>query len=361
MNQQHLFKALGTILVLLGIYIFFRYLLIWLMPFFIAYVIVSMLEPLMDVINKKLKLSSKLSALLVMFSFYVIVLSTVGIGIFELMNISAQAVLTLPEWISATLLPSLVDVVRQAEVMAFNILPSLSSDTFEPLYRLLESSESLLVALTPNILIVVQNLVTKIPTILISFIITIVISFFLALDFKMIKAFVWHQLNHDVQQFLIHFNTKFASTVLKMGRSYALILSITFIQLFIGLSILRVEFAFWIALGIALFDILPVVGTGGIVLPWAVISLIYGNTFLGIGLFVLYGVITVVRQVVEPKIIGDQVGLHPVVTILSMILGLNILGVIGLFGFPIVISILVKLQEEGKFQWFKPLKSSKEV
>lgn len=361
MNQTHLNKALGTIIVLLGLYVFFRYLLGWLAPFFIAFIIVSLLQPLIKALSIKAKLKPKLSAFLVVLAFYIVVISTIGIGIFELMNQSTQMLLTFPEWVSQVVLPSLIDILQQAEIMLFRVLPQMSLDTFAPLYRLLESSESLLVALTPNLLIIGQNLVTRIPIILISTIVTIVLSFFLAIDFDMIKTFVWHQLNKDVQQFLIHFNHKFASTVFKMGRSYALILSVTFIQLFVGLLILRVDYAFWIALGIALFDILPVVGTGGIVLPWAVISLIYGNTYLGIGLFVLYAIITVVRQIVEPKIIGDQVGLHPVVTILLMILGVNILGVIGLFGFPIVISILVKLQEEGKFKWFKPIPTNEEV
>lgn len=361
MNQNHLFKALGILLVLVGLYVFVRYVLIWLMPFFIAFILVSLLQPLIKSLHHNAKLKKSHAALIVMISFYVLVLSTVGIGLFELLNQSASIVLEFPVWISEVVLPSLIDVVQQAERLLFSYMPNMSVDTFEPIYRLLESSESLLVALTPNLLVIAQSMITRIPAFLISTILTIVISMFLAIDFDMIKAFVWHQLNKDVQQFLIHFNHKFASTVFKMGRSYALILSVTFIQLFIGLMILRVEFAFWIAFGIALFDILPVVGTGGIVLPWAIISLVYGNTYLGVGLFILYGVITVVRQIVEPKIIGDQVGLHPIVTILSMILGVNLLGVVGLFGFPIVISILVKLQEEGKFKWFKPLNSSKEV
>jgi sporulation integral membrane protein YtvI len=361
MNQSHLNRALGTIIILLGLYVFFRYLLGWLLPFFIAFTIVSLLQPLIKALAIKAKIKTELSAFLVVLSFYIILISTIGIGLFELMNQSTQMLLSFPDWVSQVVLPSLIDITQQAENMLFRFLPQMSLDTFAPVYRLLESSESLLVAITPNLLIIGQDMLTRIPVILISTIVTIVLTFFLAIDFDMIKAFVWHQLNKDVQQFLIHFNNKFASTVFKMGRSYALILSVTFIQLFIGLLILRVEYAFWIALGIALFDILPVVGTGGIVLPWATIALIYGNTYLGIGLFVLYGVITVVRQIVEPKIIGDQVGLHPVVTITSMILGVNILGVIGLFGFPIVLSILVKLQEEGKFKWFKPIPSSKEV
>lgn len=361
MNQNQLNKALGTIIVLLGLYAFFRYLLGWLLPFFIAFTIVSLLQPIIKTLSLKAKIKPRLSAFLVVFVFYVLVLSTIGIALFELLNQSTELLLSIPRWMSQMVLPSLIELLQQAESVLFRILPQLSVDTFAPLYQLLESTESLLVALTPNLLVIGQNMLTKIPLLLISTIVTIVLSFFLAIDFNMIKAFVWNQFNKDVQQFLIHFNNKFASTVLKMGRSYALILSVSFIQLFIGLLILRVEFAFWLAFGIALFDILPVVGTGGIVLPWAIVSLVYGNTYLGFGLLVLYAIITIVRQIVEPKIIGDQVGLHPIVTILSMILGVNILGVIGLFGFPIVISILVKLQEEGKFKWFKPISSDKEV
>ena len=94
-------------------------------------------------------------------------------------------------------------------------------------------------------------------------------------------------------------------------------------------------------------DILPVLGTGGIMIPWGIISLIMGKWVLGLGLLALYLIITVIRNIIEPKIVGHQVGLHPVVTLLSMLAGLQLFGIIGLFGFPITLSLLKNLNDRG--------------
>lgn len=88
-------------------------------------------------------------------------------------------------------------------------------------------------------------------------------------------------------------------------------------------------------------------GTGGIIIPWAVISLIQGNIFLGCGLLILYIAITIIRNIVEPKIVGSQLGLHPVVTLASMFVGLQVFGGLGLFGMPITLSLLKHLNDNG--------------
>lgn len=111
-----------------------------------------------------------------------------------------------------------------------------------------------------------------------------------------------------------------------------------------------IENALLIALIIALFDILPVLGTGGVMIPWMVIAFIQGNLQLGFGLLAVYGVVTVVRNIVEPKIVGGQLGLHPVVTLASMFVGASLLGAVGLFGFPIALSLLNYLNEEGELK-----------
>ena len=142
-------------------------------------------------------------------------------------------------------------------------------------------------------------------------------------------------------------------TLIKCILSYALILFITFSEIAIGLTVLRVPNAILIAVCIAIFDILPVLGTGGIMIPWAIISLITGDFFRGFGLLILYLLITVIRNIVEPKIVGHQVGLHPVVTLASMLAGLNLFGIIGLFGFPITLSLLKNLNDRGVIRLFK--------
>src|SRR5699024_9383370 len=120
-----------------------------------------------------------------------------------------------------------------------------------------------------------------------------------------------------------------------------------FVELAIGLSIIGVDRAVLIALGIAVFDILPVLGTGGIMLPWAAIRALAGDYRMAISLFVVYLIITVIRNIIEPKIVGQQIGLHPVVTLISMFVGLQLFGAVGLFGLPITLSLLRNLNDNG--------------
>jgi len=95
------------------------------------------------------------------------------------------------------------------------------------------------------------------------------------------------------------------------------------------------------------------VGTGGIIIPWGVIAIVMGDLPLGLGMFALYLFVTVVRNTIEPKIIGQQVGLHPVATLVSMFLGTKLLGIVGLFGFPITLVILKQLNDTGKIKLYK--------
>ena len=128
---------------------------------------------------------------------------------------------------------------------------------------------------------------------------------------------------------------------------------VTFCELTVGLFLLGVKGPWFIAFMIAVFDIMPVLGTGGILIPWTIISLAMGNFFFAAGMFILYLIVTIVRSSIEPKIIGDQVGLHPVATLMSMYLGTKLLGVIGLLGFPISLVILKQLNDSGKLKLFK--------
>ena len=136
-------------------------------------------------------------------------------------------------------------------------------------------------------------------------------------------------------------------------RSYALIMSITFVELSVGLGIIGVDYFILVALAIAIFDILPVLGTGGIMIPWAVITAILGDYPMALKLIVLYLIITVVRNIIEPKIVGGQIGLHPVVTLASMFVGVQLLGAVGLFGFPIGLSLLRYLNDTGVIRIFR--------
>ena len=98
--------------------------------------------------------------------------------------------------------------------------------------------------------------------------------------------------------------------------------------------------------GSPVFDILPVLGTGGILLPWAAILLIMKNHGLAFGILLLYLVILVVRNMLEPRIVGKQIGLHPLATLAALFLGLKLLGLAGLIIFPVALTVVVNFTKE---------------
>ena len=125
---------------------------------------------------------------------------------------------------------------------------------------------------------------------------------------------------------------------------------ITFIALLVGLNILHVKFSVFIALGIALVDILPVVGSGIIMIPWSIISFISGDNEIGKGIAILYVILLVSRQFIEPYIMGKNIGVRPLYTFLATIMGSVLLGPVGILIGPlaaIVISSILKVRNNG--------------
>ena len=126
----------------------------------------------------------------------------------------------------------------------------------------------------------------------------------------------------------------------RLGKQYlraCLLLGLlTFLQMFIGLALLRIPYAFILAVFIAVVDFLPLLGTGIILIPWAAVSLLMGEIRLGIGLLVLYAVSSVIRQILEPKLVGEGLGLHPLLSLVAMYAGLKLFGIWGMILAPLV-------------------------
>lgn len=123
-----------------------------------------------------------------------------------------------------------------------------------------------------------------------------------------------------------------------------------YIVTLIGLLILRIDYAVIIALGIAFLDLLPLFGAGLIMVPWAVIALVSEDYFVAVGMLVVWGIGQLVRQLIQPKIVGDSVGLAPLPTLFLLFLGFEFGGVLGMIiAVPIGI-IVVSLYEEGLFK-----------
>ncbi|UOE95299.1 sporulation integral membrane protein YtvI [Alkalihalobacillus sp. LMS39] len=132
-------------------------------------------------------------------------------------------------------------------------------------------------------------------------------------------------------------------------RAQFILISMTAVVNFIGLLILNVEQALTIALILGVVDLLPYLGTGLILVPWGIYSIVTGNLFLGFGLLILYGLTVTLRQVAEPKVLSSSLGLNPLTTLISLFVGLQLFGFIGLFIGPVLLILFLSLYKAKVF------------
>ena len=208
----------------------------------------------------------------------------------------------------------------------------------------------------------------QIPSVLIAVVITLVASCFMTTEFPRVMAFFRLQVPERRRNDLDRAKVLLKSSLGKMGKAYALIMLVTFIEMSIGLTVLRLigvfqsNYIIMIAIVTAIIDIVPVLGTGTVLIPWAAYSLITGSFGMGVGLIVIYIAITVIRQVIEPKLVAGQLGLSPVVTIAALYFGLKLFGVLGMLITPILVIMLKLLNDEGIIHlWRSPARARKEA
>lgn len=188
--------------------------------------------------------------------------------------------------------------------------------------------------------------IAGIPGLIIKLILCIISCFFFLLDYDKIMAFFVGLVPKEKEQSFETIKWYVKNTLLVYIRSYSLLFLMTYVELSIGFQILGIPYAPIIGLMVAIFDILPVLGTGGILLPWTVILLVMKNIPMGIGMFVLYLIITVIRNTMEPKLVGKQIGLHPLATMISLYVGLNVIGFWGMLIFPTTLAVLSSMKRE---------------
>ncbi|MEG1773630.1 MAG: AI-2E family transporter [Oscillospiraceae bacterium] len=227
--------------------------------------------------------------------------------------------------------------------------------TVGELFDLVSASTGELVStLSASLLSFLTTQLKKLPLFLIGFVFMIVTSFYIGMDYSRITGFLIRQIPRRFRALTLDIKDFLVSCLLKILRAYLILMAITFAELSLGLWALGID-GFWKIAGvIALLDILPLIGSGAVLVPWGVYHLIGGATPLGLGLLILYGVLTVVRNLLEPRIIGDQLGLHPVVTLAAMFFGLRVFGFAGIFLAPIAALLLRYLNAIGKLRLYRP-------
>lgn len=193
----------------------------------------------------------------------------------------------------------------------------------------------------------------QIPSVFAAILIGIIACFFITCDYDGFTKMIKENISEEHEKAIIKTKRLLGDILGKMLKSYATLIFITFCEVSIGLNILKLigfyDGGYIIAISIltAVVDILPVLGTGTVLVPWAVFNLFTGNIGMGIGLIVLYALITVIRQILEPRLVSMNVGMHPVVTLAGMYLGVRLFGVMGIFILPITFFLVKALNDEG--------------
>ena len=226
--------------------------------------------------------------------------------------------------------------------------PALSSTLSMVLESALSSLQNLVSQISTAAVSLVSGIATGVPNLVLSLLAMIFTTIFLVGDYERIRGFVDTYIPKSMMRVLDKVRFYMTDTLFVVIRSYILIMLVTFVELSILFSIFGIQKAFLKAALIALFDIMPILGTGGIMIPWFVISFALGHTALGLKLLFIYIVVTVVRNYVEPRIVGAQLDLHPIITLVSMFVGLRLFGFWGLFGLPVGISFFWKERKQSQ-------------
>ncbi len=218
--------------------------------------------------------------------------------------------------------------------------------------QFLKGISSVITSMIPN----VYGAVAAVPDVVIFIIITILSTFFMTKDHYYIKGFVKAQLSDTIIDKVVVMQEGLIQAVGGYIKTQFILMSITFTICLVGLFILGQPYTLLLALVIAIIDALPVFGSGTILIPCGFYNIIVGNYSLGLGLIIIYGVIFVMRQTMEPRILANQIGVYALVTIMAVYIGYKVIGVFGLIIGPAIVVIIQMLQNVGAIPKFKPVK-----
>ncbi len=353
-KRKVIIDVLFLAVVALVIYFLMKYVAVWTLPFIIGVLVAIILQKPVDFLTKKTKLPRTFWSILLVILVLCFLFAVLGILVWRLVAEAEGFV----AWLT-NLVPDIKQTFNDTSTWFDNVISMLPAEIGTAIQdapgTIIESVAKFLGGFVTSF---AKAFITQGSGLLISVIFSVVASCYITKDYKKIAGFILNQMNDKNKKIVTNAKKLFVTNILKMLRGYIIIMFITCMELFIGMTVLKINYAGVLAVFVALLDILPVVGTGFVLIPWGLISMIMGNVWTGVGLLVLYITIIIIRNIIEPRIIGQQVGLPPIVTLIAMYVGLKTFGVVGMMLTPVVVIILVKLQETNIINLWTPLEKT---
>ena len=328
-----------AVISIVAVYLAFK-LAVFYMPFLIAFIISLMVEPVIRRVVRKTKLARKTSAIIVILFVFAIL---IGLIIWGIASAISEA---------SNLLQGLNGYIEKGYQQVQWFIDSMDFDKIkipEQVYGIVQNSLGDFFDTASNwvrgILTSFLNGLTQIPIICIYVVITVLATYFICTD----KLYILDQMEHHLPQTWIKkLRIHVRELTVTLGgylKAEVILVIISFVEVLVGLYIFKfvgfnIQYPLLAALGIGFVDALPILGSGTVMIPWAIISAINGDINLAIAMLVLYIIIAIVRQLLEPRIVSGQIGIHPIFTLIAMYTGFKFMGVMGLLVGPILLIIL---------------------
>lgn len=323
--------------------------LVFFMPFVVAWIIACIATPIVHFVEKHLRLKRRMSMIFV-------VVAIIGGVVAALYGIGSQLAEIVGRFLGD--LPGMWEGLR-AEAQGvfeilFGILEKLPGEGPTALQKIISNSGDYIASVVSNLsspaISAVGNIASKVPDLIIYVIMCLLATFFFVVERENIHMKFRKYMPKGILNVWDLVKRCFAKSIGGYFKAQFKIEIWIYLLVAIGLSILKVEDAFLIAIVIALLDLLPVFGTGFILWPWTLIKLINGQLFAAVGMIAIWGIAQLVRQFIQPKLVGDSMGVHPIPTLFLLFAGYKISGVFGMI-IAVPLGILVStLYKEGVFK-----------
>ena len=336
---KKLYFILYIVLVLIVVYLIFK-LGIFLFPFTLALFFSIMTQPFSRFLEKKLKFSQKIATIVSIVLFLVIFLGFISLSALRLSGEIYKLSINLNKYSkeAQSLWNTAIDKV-------YSLLGYFPEGFDEQVKNSINGFIRMGTSKLGSFINSLINFITSIPTIILYICITILSTFFISLDKNKIMAFLEQQFPKSWIKKVYNIKREMFNVLGSYIRAQIILMTICFFELLISFNILsflkfNLPYPLIFSIVICIIDALPILGAGAVLLPWSLISFVTGDINLGLALLVIYFLVLSVRQMLEPKLISQNLGVHPLVTLISMYSGFKFFGVIGFLIGPVVMIIL---------------------
>lgn len=335
------FYAIVAALVVVG----WKYLLPILMPFVIGFVVASIVQLPLNRLKLKGPRRKKAAAIVLCLAFYALLVALMILFFYKVISEIGNFAASVPDLFTEHVYPFIWIVGDQVQLFLEPIDMTLAQLVNEVGKTVATTLAKYATEFSGWAVKALASGAVSIPGMLLQIIITIVSSFYIAADYRTVVEFLKKLIPAAQREAVVDVINYARTAVLVYIKSYSIMFCVTFVILWAGFLLLDIPYAVGLAFGIAFFDLMPILGVGGILLPWGAAALVMGKFKIAIGVVLLYVVIAAARHTLEPRIVGKEIGLHPLATLVAMIVGLKLAGLVGMLMLPISLVAITKLRE----------------